>query len=224
MFWRHLFQPTLPARGATLKQSLWGFNMKISINAPRTGSDQLWDLTGANRIISTHAPRTGSDAMAANIAAGDFLFQPTLPARGATAAPPAHKPAPRHFNPRSPHGERLEPTAFLRQHLHFNPRSPHGERREVTSLSWLYRRYFNPRSPHGERRASTTAATALRGRFQPTLPARGATGYSAAPSSKRTHFNPRSPHGERRSLDGFHPCAPTISTHAPRTGSDLLIS
>ena len=62
MFWRHLFQPTLPARGATLKQSLWGFNMKISINAPRTGSDYCTPELECRDGISIHAPRTGSDA------------------------------------------------------------------------------------------------------------------------------------------------------------------
>ena len=57
------FQPTLPARGATL-----------------TGWNERW-----NSGISTHAPRTGSDAATANTAARS-RFQPTLPARGATTA------------------------------------------------------------------------------------------------------------------------------------------
>ena len=84
-----LFQSTLPARGATL-------------------------LRGGQRIrrrISIHAPRTGSDA----IRLPHFLsheFQSTLPARGATRPQPADAHG-SHFNPRSPHGERLRKVTIL---------------------------------------------------------------------------------------------------------------
>ena len=59
--------------------------------------------------------------------------------------------------------------------------------------------HFNPRSPHGER-PDTPEKTALNAAFQPTLPARGATtsGDTIPPPSE-------------------------ISTHAPRTGSDLFL-
>ena len=79
---------------------------KISTHAPRTGSDKrFWFLLPAVGI-STHAPRTGSDLHAGGVLChlGDFnprsphgerpgttsarhttrIFQPTLPARGAT--------------------------------------------------------------------------------------------------------------------------------------------
>ena len=36
----------------------------------------------------------------------EILFQPTLPTRGATCRPALRFHPPRHFNPRSPHGER----------------------------------------------------------------------------------------------------------------------
>ena len=36
-----------------------------------------------------------------------------------------------NFNPRSPHGERLEAAEPLVVNRHFNPRSPHGERHLV---------------------------------------------------------------------------------------------
>ena len=79
------FQSTLPARGAT----------------PVTSAPPLVIL------ISIHAPRTGSDCPPFTI--GDFihLFQSTLPARGATNLSKGHD-AMRHFNPRSPHGERQQ--------------------------------------------------------------------------------------------------------------------
>ena len=81
----HIFQSTLPARGAT------------PINAD----------TNSFVKISIHAPRTGSDRRAVGI---EFYnnngFQSTLPARGATASAQASTKASAHFNPRSPHGER----------------------------------------------------------------------------------------------------------------------
>ena len=78
-----LFQPTLPARGATA----FGVVQIVAI------------------AISTHAPRTGSDEI--------------------TPENDAHK---IDFNPRSPHGERLQADDASNIFLNFNPRSPHGER------------------------------------------------------------------------------------------------
>ena len=79
-----IFQPTLPARGATLYFAPISVISGISTHAPRTGSDAAVPIP-ANVVspISTHAPRTGSD------------FRPNLYPR-----------APLYFNPRSPHGER----------------------------------------------------------------------------------------------------------------------
>ena len=125
------FQPTLPARGATLRSSStsWApanFNPRsphgerpagryrqtvrrhISTHAPRTGSDaqparneriENNISTHAPRTgsdggglvgrqvrdgISTHAPRTGSDEVDNMQEVSEGIFQPTLPARGAT--------------------------------------------------------------------------------------------------------------------------------------------
>ena len=58
-----VFQPTLPARGATLFQHIGQCRQPcISTHAPRTGSDRAAspEKTFAG-TISTHAPRTGSD-------------------------------------------------------------------------------------------------------------------------------------------------------------------
>ena len=101
------------------------------------------------------------------------------------------------FNPRSPHGERPFGSPGKRMLLFdFNPRSPHGERLSV-SPRLIHSPYFNPRSPHGERQ--------MRLRYSCVF---------------LLNFNPRSPHGER--LDNVTVFLPLgISTHAPRTGSDL---
>ena len=68
---------------------------------------------------------------------------------------------PRHsmnFNPRSPHGERLDVAGgLLLRRFNFNPRSPHGERREaLEGMNKTAQNYFNPRSPHGERQRKVT--------------------------------------------------------------------
>ena len=108
------FQPTLPARGATLA-TLYNFDKTIfiSTHAPRTGSDSVALSLRLCCRISTHAPRTGSDT--------NSLYNLTT------------RP---NFNPRSPHGERRGEPGEISPEDDFNPRSPHGERqRKVTILS-----------------------------------------------------------------------------------------
>ena len=80
------FQSTLPARGATEAFSVIWEEIEISIHAPRTGSDLAQEKAELeSEKISIHAPRTGSD---------DYT-KPKI-VRG------------NNFNPRSPHGERLD--------------------------------------------------------------------------------------------------------------------
>ena len=79
------FQPTLPARGATVRVALFAPLVRISTHAPRTGSDHPRDATHLHQHhISTHAPRTGSDTAQHPDSPAEGTFQPTLPARGAT--------------------------------------------------------------------------------------------------------------------------------------------
>ena len=56
----------------------------ISIHAPRTGSDIDIFNIARHAKISIHAPRTGSDPSILCQFVRHFLFQSTLPARGAT--------------------------------------------------------------------------------------------------------------------------------------------
>ena len=126
-----------------------------------------------------------------------LLFQSTLPARGATWPSDAPCQSPTHFNPRSPHGERLRRASALRRTPHFNPRSPHGER--------LYA-------------LDSMSSNSI---FQSTLPARGATCSAVHRANAILDFNPRSPHGERRRDYRTWYRALLISIHAPRTGSDV---
>ena len=151
------FQSTLPARGATMMRSpisadLRNFNprsphgerhagrmlrvrvVRISIHAPRTGSDHCLRSTPCRSPISIHAPRTGSD----------LHVQPPCKAG-------------RNFNPRSPHGERR-----IKHGKRFGQRaiSIHAPRTGSDAAARRRRQsraYFNPRSPHGERPGGITA-------------------------------------------------------------------
>ena len=191
-----LFQSTLPARGATKWKYVYTYSEKISIHAPRTGSDYQPILLIPQMLpFQSTLPARGATNTYGAISYY-VIFQSTLPARGATMPLSIisrqdlqisiH--APRtgsdisyavpiipsdYFNPRSPHGERHYLPAEYRELVNFNPRSPHGERLE--RMSWKQREgYFNPRSPHGERRHGERRSMQAR-IFQSTLPARGAT-------------------------------------------------
>ena len=149
------FQSTLPARGATNTYiGAPSSEQQISIHAPRTGSDQLYELgmLSPTQFQSTLPARGATLLMP--FTAMLAIFQSTLPARGATRKLLATLSARSHFNPRSPHGERRYRAKTTAARMkHFNPRSPHGERRPRMVASSAARN-FNPRSPHGERRGS----------------------------------------------------------------------
>ena len=168
------FQPTLPARGATSARNQRTPTGAISTHAPRTGSDSILRLGVLRRVISTHAPRTGSDTRSRMAGRTGERFQPTLPARGATA-------------PYSP---------IVLQMLLFQPTLPARgatRRSRTTESSSII-------STHAPRTGSDTIQIlqiTLPVAFQPTLPARGATRWLCALLGTAADFNPRSPHGER---------------------------
>ena len=84
-----VFQSTLPVWGATFNMIKTPFDMRISIHAPRVGSDRPPPRQPGAGVISIHAPRVGSDG-------------------------PEHTglPGTPDFNPRSPCGERPAVSAF----------------------------------------------------------------------------------------------------------------
>ena len=124
---------------------------------------------------------------------------------------------PRHFNPRSPYGERRIRLRPLSQEGDFNPRSPYGERPrtcqkarfllsisthaprmgsdEYTPAMVSFSSNFNPRSPYGERLPRRTGSLAWR-HFNPRSPY-GERLLTVVPVSVVKNFNPRSPYGER---------------------------
>ncbi len=198
----------------------------------------------SNGTISTHAPRTGSDALFLCTSPGNCaVFQPTLPARGATKSTRARGANVTAFQPTLPaRGATSLRRRTPARRTRFQPTLP---ARGATSLFTIDRWLdlisthaprtgsdeiapavppvgmdFNPRSPHGERLSSALPVAPSAYPFQPTLPARGATKALFADAVSASNFNPRSPHGERQLLQGSVRQPNRISTHAPRTGSD----
>ena len=117
------FQSTLPARGATTPRKTLLQTRYFNPRSPH-GERRLRQYRAQNRQrISIHAPRTGSDKM---IFAGMCLaiFQSTLPARGATGSHQAAESQQDDFNPRSPHGERHIVYVFITFSLQFQSMLP----------------------------------------------------------------------------------------------------
>ena len=192
-----LFQSTLPVWGATQRQYGRPDLPGISIHAPRVGSDTcLRRLPLPVLRISIHAPRVGSDS------------------RGIKSPP-----SPRHFNPRSPCGERQTTGPQGTQPPNFNPRSPCGERHAVKMACCAVAdiSIHAPRVGSDSDRDSASCSTR---RFQSTLPVWGATWRSSTNSPTPSNFNPRSPCGERHEFLDVDEAAGDISIHAPRVGSD----
>ena len=172
---------------------------EISIHAPRTGSDAQWYDTIQDCIISIHAPRTGSD---------------TTPRMRSTTT--------RHFNPRSPHGERRAASSVREVRPLFQSTLP---ARGATSLRFTTSSHTIKFQSTLPARGATEATSKYRIQwaFQSTLPARGATLECAAVAYREKDFNPRSPHGERQSEIVRLIAWLQISIHAPRTGSDSIV-
>ena len=127
-----------------------------------------------------------------------------------------------HFNPRSPHGERL-----LRLSRLPSARPPFQStlpaRGATPAISLKSRRipYFNPRSPHGERRSFPTPGLSDVA-FQSTLPARGATPCWISAASSSLIFQSTLPARGATPFAILLVFLYNISIHAPRTGSDFL--
>ena len=150
---------------------LWHFNPRSPHGERRDGSS----LSIIDFVFQPTLPARGATKMTTGLRASTFEFQPTLPARGATVSRDVSGRPGANFNPRSPHGERQFRATFQ------------GDPEQI--------------STHAPRTGSDFDlffAHAVNGRFQPTLPARGATRCPMIQAMVVDHFNPRSPHGERR--------------------------
>ena len=145
-----LFQPTLPARGATRRKLHLDKSLGISTHAPRTGSDVFPDARTLGRRISTHAPRTGSDVFPDARTLGRRIST-HAPRTGSDATARRGTPHSFHFNPRSPHGERLDVLLAGAHDVDISTHAPRTGSDRDSSYLRMVACYFNPRSPHGER-------------------------------------------------------------------------
>ena len=213
------FQSTLPARGATPAPLRICSALRISIHAPRTGSDTAKSTKRSSVCrISIHAPRTGSDKTKPPTERGNEIFQSTLPARGATShrrvflvygcpfqstlpargatSATRREGAGVYFNPRSPHGERPHHARRIHHPRHFNPRSPHGERLNVPdeAIDAIVISIHAPRT-------GSDHVVAFKSEEKRDIsihaPRTGSDMMTDSPQHIEQDFNPRSPHGER---------------------------
>ena len=98
---------------------------------------------------------------------------------------------------------------------HFNPRSPRGERLLFPS-GYSPPGHFNPRSPRGERPERRRAQVTEKQKFQSTLPSRGATHLHEDDDLAVQHFNPRSPRGERHQMHTYKDGHINFNPRSPR--------
>ena len=194
---------------------------RISIHAPRTGSDDKGQhgLTMSD-CISIHAPRTGSDDVALLSGRNSNQFQSTLPARGATNVSARRE----HGNQISIHAPRTGSdercAIFFAKIAKFQSTLPARGATRATRFS---------RCRRGEAFQSTLparGATAMLGeradtrRFQSTLPARGATLSCTNWGGKAIFQSTLPARGATSFAATLPPWKQRISIHAPRTGSD----
>ena len=169
---------------------------KISIHAPRRGSDDLADLIlDTISRISIHAPRMGSDSAFLERPELHFQFQSTLPGWGATGRIGTWVWTIIFQSTLPGWGATVAGNIIGRGQIFQSTLPGWGATTRSGSESPLPE-YFNPRSPDGERPMIyfSFSSVAL---FQSTLPGWGATSPLAACRRHRRHFNPRSPDGER---------------------------
>ena len=163
--------------GATRCQHTRFHSGEFQSTLPVGGSDSRAISGETEARISIHAPRGGSDAFVLPMPGCSVLFQSTLPVGGATCPMGFCLWYVPYFNPRSPWGERL--SVFVRLSWHrafqstlpvggsdstlrfkiytsknFNPRSPWGER-PLSAMPTFASANFNPHSPWGERLAKS---------------------------------------------------------------------
>ena len=191
--------------------------------------------------ISIHTPHTGSDASLNRLYCFGFLFQSTLPIRGATSYHSFSWLPLRYFNPHSPYGERLKLTMTSIMTIIFQStlpirgattayismapiavisiHTPHTGSDLLLSLLVLGTKIISIHTPHTGSDDSFLSGTIYPARFQSTLPIRGAT--SAVPSvlpidTFQSTLPIRGATSDRCPI----PCHRCISIHTPHTGSD----
>ena len=148
-----------------------------------------------------------------------YLFQSTLPARGATCSCRCCFARAYLFQSTLPARGATVPDSTALNVVTISIHAPRTGSDSPISSDKIANLHFNPRSPHGERLPRDAFRLAFRA-FQSTLPARGATALTICPVCNAVIFQSTLP---ARGATAWHntlygSCG--ISIHAPRTGSD----
>ena len=169
----------------------------ISIHAPREGSDyRRQEGRHQARGFQSTLPARGATGKAAGSGRAK-VFQSTLPARGATHGLWVYWRGLRHFNPRSPRGERPRGSWTTWLPENFNPRSPRGERRQP-GLPQYHGHKISIHAPREGSDGDTTYMMMRGNDISIHAPREGSDRRTTPTRSWSTYFNPRSPRGERR--------------------------
>ena len=193
---------------------------RISIHAPRMGSDRLAQIrAGAPVGISIHAPRMGSDGPLTDTYSGVSSFQSTLPGWGATRYEDIMTVSGFNFNPRSPDGERLVDCSLPPRNSTISIHAPRMGSDASNSPCWFRCQEFQSTLPGwGATSASSRACPSVI-LFQSTLPGWGATDSHTVTASGSIFQSTLPGWGATEPRhNGLHGSA--ISIHAPRMGSD----
>ena len=190
------FQSTLSLRRATVGGCRY-FCIIKNFNPRSPHGERPWTDSSWVKSFSFQSTLSLRRATANGVASLDNSgFQSTLSLRRATATRSGQPPMDRHFNPRSPCGERPAPTG------------PRGRAERFQSTLSLRRATLTAHVAHGEGEISIHALLAesdsispsrrqAAARFQSTLSLRRATFKCHIAFSFLNNFNPRSPCGER---------------------------
>ena len=143
------FQSTLPVWGATKVCCPIHPRSRFQSTLPVWGATTVGVARDEGAQFQSTLPVWGATCLSGCMDTM-FGFQSTLPVWGATRVRVVGRDGARHFNPRSPCGERQSTNTNTLPPNNFNPRSPCGERQGMT-LTLSRQSYFNPRSPCGER-------------------------------------------------------------------------
>ena len=239
-----LFQSTLPVRGATFGRRAGDSGAGYFNPRSPCGERRITFLVCCANCCNFN-PRSPCGERRLNVQNIhiSFLFQSTLPVRGATNFEGCNLRYDKNFNPRSPCGERQGMVVLMRAFTGISIHAPRAGSDENALKNWSTLSSFQSTLPvrgatskEDKQKMETTisihaprAGSDLTGmsdpekwiRFQSTLPVRGATSFSRAAFAGSCYFNPRSPCGERRGAGRRIRGNRLISIHAPRAGSDI---
>ena len=216
LLWTKNFNPRSPCGERPRANVRKKFSLIFQSTLPMRGATLIMSAVIAPWVISIHAPHAGSDKSPH----GPNVFN-------------------RHFNPRSPCGERQPGGQSNQRALRFQSTLPmrgatdakRGRRGAIRfqstlpmrgatcSVPWRdLSRSISIHAPHAGSDYHGHDCNSSHG-FQSTLPMRGATFMSLIVACLG-YFNPRSPCGERPDHDQVDSIVVKISIHAPHAGSD----